>query len=218
MTLGRNPFEVEKPLEEKPPVRPPKAPTVEPPEGRAIPFEGVDFTVPSPSLPAGYGQPAEVKIMPDFEFVGTKPKLRSEDYLIFFEGKRVGKVSAETGEFAMDDPGFWWKAWLPSVKDRLFLSQTGQVPKEAFSGTPLKTQQQFADWLFSPKKIGETDIPAPATILSLVGLAGIAIATAGAAYSSFNLLLQSKLPAIYSRLPGATVKGFPKPTGGNSDN
>ena len=161
---------------------------------QAIPPEGIEQTINPPSLPAGYGQPAIIRIMPDWEFVGTTPTLRSNDYLIFYEGKQVGKVDSETGGLVMDDPGFWWKAWIPSIQDRLQLSQSGQVPTEAFSGTPLKVQQQFSDWLYTPKKIGETIIPAPATILSAVGAIGtIAITGYYALQSAYQIAARASV-------------------------
>lgn len=141
-----------------------------PPPGPRIPPRGIDYTVTPPSLPAGYGQPATVTLMPDFEIVGTEFKLRSDDYKIYYGKKEVGRVKRDTGEFVMDDPGFWWKAWVPSLMDRLHLSQTGQVSKEAFSGTPLKVQQEFSNWLYGPKSmLGGLS---PATVLSGIGLVG----------------------------------------------
>ncbi len=174
--------------EEKPPL---------PPRPSRISPLGIDYTIRSPSLPAGYGQPATVTLMPDFEIVGTEFKLRSEDYKIYYEKKEVGRVKADTGEFAFDDPGFLWKAWVPSLWDRLYLSQSGQVPPEAFSGTPLKVQREFADLLYNPIQIGETTIPSPATILSLIGLVGtlgITGYTLGTgAWQQFHLLWQSRV-------------------------
>jgi len=183
----------------------------------AIPPEGIEQTINPPSLPAGYGQPATIRIMPDWEFVDTTFTLRSNDYLIFYEGKQVGKVDAETGGLVMDDPGFWWKAWVPSLTDRLFLSQSGQVPAEAFSRTPLKVQQQFSDWLYTPKRIGETTIPAPATILSAVGAIGT-IAITGyyalqGAYqvgmaASLKRNLRSWAKSANVKIPPETEKAF----------
>lgn len=211
--LGPNPYEERKPPEEElkvPPVteRPPEEPEVLPREW----LKGIEHTINPPSLPAGYGQPATVTIMPDWEYVGTTPTLRSDDFWIYYQGKRVGKVAADTGELSMDDPGFWWKAWVPSLMDRLYLSETGQVPREAFSKTPLKVSQQVGEWLYTPKQIGKTTIPSPATILSAVGLIGIGVITGGAAISQLNLLLQAKLPAVARRIPFIAPRGVPKPT------
>ncbi len=109
MTLGRNPFEVKEPLEEKPPVRPPKAPTIEPPdvptgELPPIPQGGLTYTVNDEQ-----GNPLELQILEDFEFVGTERRLRSEDYKVFHEGKEVGRYLRKTGEFQADEPTFWEK-------------------------------------------------------------------------------------------------------------
>ncbi len=58
-------------------------------------------------------------ITPDFEFVGTTPKLRGDDYLVHYAGKQVGTVNADTGELEIDNVqellGLWYKENL-SVK------------------------------------------------------------------------------------------------------
>ena len=220
MVLGPNPFRVKKPLEEPPVVPSVAEPSlIEPPgveEPPLIPPEGITYTFEAPSLPGGHGEPVTVNLLPDFEFVGTTPELRSDDYLIFYQGEKVGRVKTDTGRIDFDDPGFLWKAWVPSLMDRLLLSQSFQVPPEAFP-EPLETYQHFTQWLSTPKKVGEVDIPAPADILSMIGLVGVVAITGGAALSQLNLLLQSKLPLIYKHLPGATLKGFPPPPKGVAD-
>ncbi|GAI73201.1 unnamed protein product, partial [marine sediment metagenome] len=48
-------------------------------------LKGIEHTINPPSLPAGYGQPATVNIVPDWEYVGTTLTLRSDDYSIIYD-------------------------------------------------------------------------------------------------------------------------------------
>lgn len=115
--LGPNPFLRKKPPEEKPPrvavaERPKedwrlyeaakrlkeKEPTLPP-----IPSEGIEYTVEDKE-----GKPLELHILEDFEYVGTERKIRSQDYVVFHEGKEIGRY-LPTGEFISKEPTWWEK-------------------------------------------------------------------------------------------------------------
>ena len=69
---------------------------------REIPPEGFTFTVEDES-----GLPLELFIQEDFEFVGTERTKVSDDLIVFHQGREVGRVNYETGEFTPRDIGFW---------------------------------------------------------------------------------------------------------------
>jgi len=111
MTLGRNPFELKKPPEEEPPEErrvPPVAvaerPPAEPEGLPPIPPEGVTYTVQDKK-----GKDLELKILEDFEYVGTERRLRSQDYVVYSGKTEIGRYSRETGEFVSKEPTWWEK-------------------------------------------------------------------------------------------------------------
>ena len=101
---------------EHPPIEPelpkiePQKPSIElyKPFSR-IPREGLKYTIEDE-----LGKSHELTVMEDFEFVGTEPRLRSLDYVVFSEGKKVGTFDFETEKFKpVDIP--WWQTAMKWV-------------------------------------------------------------------------------------------------------
>lgn len=112
----------EAPPPELPPPEPPtKPPTKLPPEitpeistelqPLQIPPEGLKYTIQDEQ-----GKSRELTILEDFEYVGTERRLRSRDYVVFSEGREVGRYLWGTGEFVPEEPAWWEKILGVGVK------------------------------------------------------------------------------------------------------
>jgi len=117
------------------------------------------------------------------------PDLNTGEFVVLGkENEPIGTVDAETGNINFDDPLYPRKAMVMSQKDYDYLNERDYfVPPP----TGIKAAvENVRNWLWSPKQIGETTIPAPATILGLIGFVGTIALTGIQAYPALKMVLQ----------------------------
>lgn len=119
--------------------------------------------------------------------VTISPDLNTGEFLILGkENEKVGTVDVETGNLEFDDSLYLHKAMVMSPQDYTYLEK-----RNYFVSPPSGIKAAVIDirnWLWSPKQVGETTIPAPATILGLAGLAGSVILGGIVAYPTLRMV------------------------------
>ena len=83
-----------------------------------IPPDGLSFTVNDEN-----GIPVEFVVQEDFEFVGTERTLKSNELIVFHEGREVGRIDYETGEFTPTELSFWQRLGVgaATVLEKIFI-------------------------------------------------------------------------------------------------